>query len=793
MSVNSRLTDERSLEVLDFGAIRALVARHTMSERGARRARELSPTTDLFVVRAEQAATREMRAIASDAAFALPRTAEVGPSLARAERGSPLGAEELREIGIALAAADAAVRRVRGAHAPELVRRAAAARPLLEIAAAIDRAVGERGEVLDRASPALARLRRNATLAQDEARDRCQAILRAPRFAKAIQESIVTTREGRFVIPVKVEFAGAVPGVVHDTSSSGHTLFVEPLDALDVNNRLRTLRIEEEREVARILAELSALVGRHAQQAETNLEILADIDLVLARARVAEEMKAVSPRVLDAARIELRDGRHPLLGERAVPQSLVLDDETHFIVISGPNMGGKTVALKMLGLFVAMTYCGLQIPAGEGAAIGGFEDLGCDIGDEQSIVENASTFSAHLRRMRAIVERAGPRSLVLVDEIAGGTEPAAGAALAIALLENLLASGAHGVVTTHATEIKLFAHATPGIRNASVRFDPQTYAPTYELDLGTPGQSLAFPLARSLGLDPSLVERAEQLLEQNERDYDKALSELVEIRSQAATERDAVRAERSRLAGLEAAARERNDALERERRSLASQAETRLSRALREFSAELERRHEGRPGRARITPGQATLLERVLNEVHSDLGLSPLRIEETVPAAPASKRAIAVGDAVFVPSLGTDGNVVDDYGDNVLIAVGAMKTVVPKAQVRPREAPETSPRGSAPARAASRVGANSLDAAARTQSEFDVRGRRFVEAEPLVEKWIDAAALAGLSPLRLIHGKGTGLLGRGLQEALAKNAAVRAYRYGNADEGGGGVTVIELK
>ena len=788
----SRLADERSLEVLDFGAIRALVARHTMSDRAALRARELTPSVDLFVVRAEQAATREMRAIASDASFAIPRTVEVGPALSRAERGSPLGAEELREVGIALAAADAAVRRVRSPAAPELTRRAAAARPLLEIAAAIDRAIGERGDVLDRASPALARLRRNATLAQDEARDRCQAILRSPRFAKAIQESLVTTREGRFVIPVKAEFAGAVPGIVHDTSSSGHTLFVEPLDALDVNNRLRTLRLEEEREVSRILSELSALVGRHAQQAEANLEILAGIDLVLARARVAEEMKAVSPRIVDAARIELRDGRHPLLGERAVPQSLVLDDDTRFIVISGPNMGGKTVALKMLGLFVAMAYCGLQIPAGEGVAIGGFDDLGCDIGDEQSIVENASTFSAHLRRLRAILERAGPRSLVLVDEIAGGTEPAAGAALAIALLENLLASGAHGIVTTHATEIKLFAHATAGIRNASVRFDPQTYVPTYELDLGAPGQSLAFPLARSLGLDPSLVARAEELLEQSERDYDKALGELGEIRSQAAAERDAARVERARLTGLEASARERSEALERERRNLAHQAEARLSRALREFSAELERRHEGRAGRARVTPGQAALLERVLNEVHTDLGLAPRQIEPVAPARTEAKRTIAVGDSVFVPSLGTDGSVVDDYGDNLLIAVGAMKTVVPKTQVRPREVQPAAARGAAPARSAER-GAAVLDAAARAHSEFDVRGRRFVEAQPLVERWIDAASLAGLTPLRLIHGKGTGLLGRGLQEALAKNGAVRSYRYGNADEGGGGVTVIELK
>ncbi|HMD02930.1 MAG TPA: hypothetical protein VKG44_08185, partial [Candidatus Baltobacteraceae bacterium] len=352
------LADERSLEALDFGAIRALVARETMSERAAARARTLTPLLDLNAVRAEQSATREMRAIAGDGSFALPRTAEVGPAIERAHRGSPLGAEELRDIGIALAAADSAVRRVRATQAPELHKRCANARSLLEIAAAIDRAIGERGEVLDRASPALARIRRNAVHAQDEARERCQAILRSVRYARAIQDQVVTMREGRFVIPVKAEFSGTVPGVVHDTSSSGHTLFVEPLDALDVNNRLRTLRIDEEREVARILTELSALVGRHAETAEVNLEILADIDLVLARARVAEAMGAVAPLVVDEPRVDLRAGRHPLLGERAIPQSLVLNDEVRFIVISGPNMGGKTVALKMLGLFVAMTYCG---------------------------------------------------------------------------------------------------------------------------------------------------------------------------------------------------------------------------------------------------------------------------------------------------------------------------------------------------------------------------------------------------------------------------------------------------
>jgi DNA mismatch repair protein MutS2 len=780
----STLADARTLEALDFDEVRAAVARLTASPRAHARAAALVPGVDLARVREEQAITGEMRALVARDAFDLPRTAEVGEALARAARGSALGAEELHAVGTALAAADAAVRRVRESDGvPALTARCGPAAYLPAVTRHISEAIGERGEVLDRASPALARIRRNAAAAQEEARERCQAILRSAQYAKAVQDTIVTMREGRFVIPVKAEFSGQVPGVVHDTSASGHTVFVEPLGALEVNNRLRTLRIDEEREIARILADLSALVGRHAAQAERNLDVLADIDLALARARFAQRGNAVAPAIVDEARVDIRAGRHPLLGERAVPQTLALDDERRFIVISGPNMGGKTVALKMLGTFVAMAYCGLQLPAAEGTVIGGFERLACDIGDEQSIAENASTFSARLRRLRELVADAGPRALVLIDEIASGTEPASSAALGVAVLEFLLAAGARGIVTTHATELKLFAHETPGVVNASVRFDPATYAPTYQLDVGSPGRSLAFPLARALGLDARIVERAESLLSTSERDYDRALAELAEVRAQAAAERTALERERAHLETLENNARRRADALERERRLLAQRAEERLSGALREFAGELERRsRERQPGRARITPGQSALLDRVLTDVHRDLGLKP----RTAPPAPDAPPVLAVGDRVAVEALGGEGEIADDYGDTVLVALGSMRTVVPKAQVRLVR------RGRADAPVRVRSGQAVLDAASSTRPELDVRGKRFVEAEPVVEKWLDEARMLGTTSLRLIHGKGTGLLGRGLQEYLRDHPAVQSVRYGNADEGGSGVSIVEL-
>ncbi len=779
----SALADERSLATLDFDAIRTRLARHTATDRAHARALELAPRADLELARLEQAATAEMREIASDAAFSLPRVVETRDAVARAQRGSTLGPDELRAIAIAVAAADAAVKRLFEAPAPVLQARCAGAIPLGNLARHINDAIGERGEVLDRASPALGRIRRGVAHAIEDARARCQALLRSTQFSKAIQDAVVTVRDGRFVIPVKAEFSGAIPGVVHDTSSSGQTLFVEPLGALESNNRLRTLRLEEEREVARILADLSSEVGARAEAVEANCEALAEIDIVLSRARLADEMHAVAPALVDEPRLEIHAGRHPLLGERAVPQSFTLGEQARIMVISGPNMGGKTVTLKLAGLFVLMAACGMQLPCADGTVVGGFTRVACGIGDEQSIAENASTFSAHVERLRAILEDAGAHTLVLIDEIASGTEPAAGAALGIAILEYLLARGACAIVTTHATELKLFAHATAGVVNAGARFDAATYAPTYELDLGSPGQSLAFPLARALGLSPAIVDRAETLLSENERDYDKALAELAEIRGQAAGERDALARDRAHLSALQDTARRRAEALEKERRAFAQTADERLGRALREFSAELDRRAQENASertRARVTPGQAALLGRVLDDVHRDLGISAR------PERAAEVARIGVGDSVAIESFGSIGEVVADYGETALVAIGSMKTVVPKADLRLRHRAEPERRGRA------QRGAAMLDTAAGASLELDVRGKRYVDAEPLVEQWIDEAKLLGLTQLRLIHGKGTGLLGRGLQEYLKSAQGVRSVRYGNADEGGSGVTVFEL-
>jgi DNA mismatch repair protein MutS2 len=758
--------------------------RATRTQRGRALAAELAPHVDFELVRREQRRTEAVRSLIAAADLQVMPAVETAPLTQVAQLGRTLSGSDIRSVGDALAAAASAHRAIR--EHSDLAEVAAEYTPLREVQRAIVNAIDERGAVLDRASNALSRIRRGLAQAQAEARDRASSILNAAKNAKAIQDRIVTIRDGRFVIPIKAEFAGTVPGIVHDASSSGQTLFVEPLAALETNNRVRTLQIEEEREVERILAALSAEVGKHAAKIEANVGMLAVVDLLAAKSELARRTDSLAPELSDAAELAIERGRHPLLDDRAVPQSLAVDERTRLLVISGPNMGGKTVALKMAGLFVVMTYCGMQIPAAGGTRIGRFERVIADIGDEQSLVANASTFSAHLQRMREILAGAGPGTLAIVDEIGGGTEPSAGAALARAMLERLLESGARALVSTHSVELKLFAHSRPGVSNASVRFDPKTFEPTFELDVGTPGQSLAFPLAERLGIDPAIVERAAALLERRERDYEAALAELAVRNSELREERSGLEGERREATReLDSLRRERAE-LDSARRGFGARAEERLQQSLRDFVRELQQRASeldaapDRRRRAKVTPAQAALLAQTVEAMRRDLGIIPEQ------HAGEEAQTYAPGDRVRVISLNQEGIVADDYDERLLVSIGSMKMLVEKNDVR-REGDAV--------RGARRSGSDAevrLSAASRSLAALDVRGKRYAEAEPLVERWIDDALLAGNSSLRLIHGKGTGMLGRGLQEYLRAHAGVKSLRYGNEEEGSTGVTMIEL-
>src|SRR5580692_473877 len=779
------IADSRTLDALDFASVRDRVVGATRTQRGRGLANDLLPESNFDVVRREQLRTEAMRSLAAGADVTIMPAAETAVSTEAAKVGQTLGPSDLRAIGDTLAAAAAAYKAVR--EHPDLMAVVAPYTPLRELQHALTDAIDERGTVLDRASPGLRRIRRSLVAAQSEARDRISAILNGAKYAKVIQDRVVTIRDGRFVIPIKAEFAGAMPSIVHDTSSSGQTLFVEPLAALESNNRVRTLQIEEEREVQRILQALSADVGRSAAEIDANVEALAVIDVLAAKAEFARRTNGTAPELSDEPTVAIAGGRHPLLDERAVPQSLTLGEETRLLVISGPNMGGKTVALKMTGLFVVMVYCGMQVPAAAGTCIGRFERVVVDIGDEQSLVANTSTFSAHLQRMREVMDGANSRTLAIVDEIGGGTEPTAGVALAIAMLEWLLASGARAIISTHSTELKLFAHATPGVANASVRFDPATFKPTFELDLGAPGQSLAFPLAARLAISAEIVGRATALMEDRERDYEAALAELALRNSELREECLRFARERRDVAGeRELVARDRAG-LDAERRRFGSGAEERLQQALRDFVRELQRRSaelgsdQTRTRKARVTPSQTALLGQTIEAIHRDLGIRPE--EERA----SNERTYAPGDRVRILSVNQEGVVAEDWDERLLVSIGSMKMMVDKSDVRREEEAAKRVRTAAGGTDAR------MAAAGRTSAALDVRGKRYAEAEPLVERWIDDALLAGNSPLRLIHGKGTGLLGRGLQEHLRSHPAVTSIRYGSEEEGSTGVTIVELR
>ncbi|MDQ2865325.1 MAG: Smr/MutS family protein [Candidatus Eremiobacteraeota bacterium] len=797
----SQLADARTLEALDFDSVRVRVVSATRTQRGRARATELFPSTDFDEVRLQQSRTKAIRGLVAARDLHVLAAVDTADLTQAAALGRILGPTELRAVADAISSAAASYNALQEAKDGSIADITAAYTSLRDLQRSLTDAIDERGVVMDCASPALARLRKGLLQAQNDARDRVSAMVRSAKYANAIQDAVVTVRDGRFVIPIKAEFSGEFPGIVHDTSSSGQTLFVEPLAALETNNRIRTLRLEEEREVQRVLEALSRNVGAQNAAIEANIEMLAEVDLLVAKANVARSMDAIAPELSDDAIVQIERGRHPLLGDRAVPQTIPLDGGTRLLVVSGPNMGGKTVALKLVGLFVVMTYCGMQIPASSGTRVGRFSLVVADVGDEQSIAANASTFSAHLERMRDIFGSATDRTLVLVDEIGGGTEPGAGAALAVAMLERLLQIGACGIVTTHATELKLFAAAWAGVANASVRFDPRTFRPTYQLDVGAPGQSLAFPLARALGIDSAVVERAEALLERRERDYESALAELSLRASQIETEREALSHERTLLARERESANRLRDTLDAERQLFADRAEARMQQGLRDFTAELQRRAAALAAtKPRVTSAQSDLLSRNLEALRGDLG-----IRERQTQTNADDGIFRANDRVRIHSLRQDGTVVEDYGDTLLISIGAMKTVVKRSDIerRGKNAAEKrearlvrrDPQGEKEDGFDSSVSSEAakFEAAGRSTIELDVRGKRFAEAEPIVERWIDEALLAGNTPLRLIHGKGTGLLGRGLQESLRAHPSVQSIRYGHEDEGSAGVTIIELR
>lgn len=792
--------DAKHWHTLELPKILERLAAHASFSAGAEKARALTPSTVPAEIRARLATTTEARRFLTlhpqaDAGGAR----DVRPLVEAARRGIVLTPTDLLDISQTLQAGRKLQRMVlhHRESFPHLAEVAARIAPCPDLTEAIERTLDERGEVRDDASPALARIRADLRAAHDRLLARLQRIISSPENAPFLQEPIITMREGRYVIPLKADFKGRIRGIVHDRSASGATLFIEPLAVVELTNAWRELQVQEEQEVRRILAALSARVAESGDEIERTVEALADLDLAFAKARYAEELEAAEPilldrgRTQDGARLRLIQARHPLLDPATVvPIDVVLDEETHVLVITGPNTGGKTVALKTVGLLALMAQTGLHIPADPTSALPVFEAIYADIGDEQSIEQSLSTFSAHLTNILSFIGRANERSLVLLDELGAGTDPGEGSALARALLETFRQRGAITLVATHYPELKAYAQLTPGVRNACVEFDPETLQPTYRLTIGIPGRSNALAIARRLGLDEEIVRRAEALIAPHDRQTERLLADLHRLRLEAARARDEAYAARAEAQRLAEELRQRLARIDDERAAI-------LEEARREAMAELERlREEARALRQRLRhlemtatrpvpspeapsepPSQAAAaLEEELDRLTEDVAESLRPPEQLVSTGP-----LGAGDTVWVSSLRTTGEVLSVEEDEAEVRVGALRVRVPLRELERRAAPpppvETTVHYRPPT----------------VPLRLDLRGQTVEEALERLDRHLDAAALAGLPWVHIVHGKGTGALRRAIRDHLHHHPLVHSYRPGEDSEGGDGVTIVILE
>lgn len=792
--------DERSLRVLEFPAIVERLAQATSFSPGRELALALRPVADGEAVRHALAETGEACELLGRGGHdPLAGARDVRDSLRRAALGGALSGPELLDV----AATAAAMRRARQLLLadpdawPRLARRALRLGTFVDLEEAIAACIGPDGQMRDDASPELERLRGRIRTLHQRIRERLESIVRSPALRPALQESLITVRSGRQVVPVKQEHKAMIPGIVHDTSASGATVFVEPMAVVELNNNLQEARSLEEQEVERILRHLSGRVGEVAEPLSTGVAVLAELDLALAKARLAESMRAVAPEMNDDGWIRIVGGRHPLLTGTVVPIDVWLGRDARVLVITGPNTGGKTVTLKTVGLFCLMAQAGLFVPAEPGTELAVFSGIYADIGDEQSIQQSLSTFSSHMTNIVRILHTMDRRSLVLLDELGAGTDPAEGAALAMAILDHILSAGARAVATTHYSELKAFVHSRPGMQNASVEFDVHTLAPTYRLIMGLPGRSNALEIAARLGLPEPILAQARARLTHDDVRVDDLLRNLDETRRALEGELERareLRRENERLrAELEAARAElaarRQDVLDKAR----DEARRVVAAARREAEAVLaELRRRERQGDLEGARVVRRRLERIRAQVEEPALPAP------VPAGKKlAKEELVPGTAVWLPSLGQPGTVTEPPAadGHVGVQVGGMRVRVPWQTL------EAAPgqQAAAPPQTARRAGpvfqasyGLVAEKRAHISPELHVRGMTVEEALDAVNKYLDDAILAGLASVRIVHGKGTGTLRRVIQDHLRTDPRVKSWRLADPAAGGHGVTVAEL-
>ena len=785
---------QKSLTKLELDKVLVLLADHASSPAAKERClavRPLNDAEDICVLQAQTSAACKLITLKGSPSFG--GIVDVGASLSRADRGGCLSPEELLRVATVLKAARTAKEYAEGDAVEsglDIFFRQLTPNKFFE--ERIFTSILSKDEIADAASSELASIRRKIRQQSSKIRESLQKIITSPTYAKILQEPIVTIRSDRFVVPVKAECKSQLPGLVHDVSSSGSTFFIEPMSAVNGNNELRELFVAERKEIERILAELSAEAAARQESINLNYEMLVTLDCIFARAKLSFAMHGIEPVIRTDGKLELKHARHPLIdAKKVVPVSLSLGVDFDTMVITGPNTGGKTVTLKTIGLLTLMAECGLHIPADDGSSIAIFETVLADIGDEQSIEQSLSTFSSHMRNIVEILQVCDRDSLILFDELCAGTDPAEGAALAIALIEFCRKCGAKVATTTHYAELKLYAMRTEGVINASCEFNVETLQPTYRLLIGIPGKSNAFAISRRLGLDEKIIEEAHSMVSQNDVNFEDVLTQLEQQRQQ--MEQAKVEAERLRMetekqkeksdeyyAQIKA---ERDKAVQQARKEAQYIIEDARRTANNVYEELKQLRKQAKDGAfVEGSNEKQAALRRSLNEAEGKL-----REKQEVRQRPAASRAIRVGDTVELLKFGSKATVLAINKDgSYQLQAGIMKVNAKPDEVYLLE-------NETQAKAKKLMEGKVRDLKSAAQPELDIRGMAVDEALPVLDNFLDAAYMGNLPNARIIHGKGTGVLRKAVQDELRRCKYVKSFRLGVYGEGEDGVTIAEFK
>jgi len=786
---------EKSVRTLELPAVLELLSHEAVSAPAKENVLSLRPADSEYEVRrrlGETSAAKTMMVLRGSPSFTGVK--DVRSSLSRANIGGTLNTRELLDIACVLQSARTVRAYADGSggerHELDFLFSSLMSNKYLEekITTCI---IGEE-EIADAASPELATIRRLMRAAASRVREALQKIISSPSYSKALQEPIITTRSDRYVVPVKADHKGTIPGLVHDISSSGATLFIEPMAAVKANNELRELHAKEKIEIERILMELSAECGDHADDITRDFNVLVELDGIFARAKLSYKLDCQEP-VISERRVNLRKARHPLLPkDTAVPKTIELGDDFDTLVITGPNTGGKTVSIKTLGLLCVMAACGLHIPAADGSMVPVFRSVLADIGDEQSIEQSLSTFSSHMTNIVRILDECGDRSLLLFDELGAGTDPVEGAALAVAVIENARRKGSLTAATTHYAELKVYATTTEGVQNASCEFDVESLRPTYRLLIGIPGKSNAFAISERLGLPQCVIADAKGRITQGSASFEETIEKLEKQRQLLEKDRDQTEkklreaeesAKKAEMLRRELSVRleKADEKARREAERILEDAKRAAERTFGELD-EMRKRQTKEYDHIRENEARAEL-RRSLNE--ANVRLTDRREDPGEPKK--SSRPVRAGDTVEILSMGVKASVLAVSEDRTLsLKAGIMKVSAREDEVYLLEegAPEK-PSVSSKSAVALRT--------MSTSPEIDLRGMMTDEAIPVLERYLDSAVMAKLERVTIIHGKGTGALRAAVQQSLKTNKAVKSFRLGRYGEGETGVTLVELK